>query len=690
MTDMASIHSSAYPDRMSAGSDGDVTIILSTFNGGRFLPEQLESFRKQDGVDWRLIWRDDGSTDATNTIMDDFCLQLPAAQAVRATGSGVNLGVFNSFMTLLGDALDAPAVAFADQDDVWLPEKLQRALARLRTVEPGRPAVYCARQMLVDEALQPIGLSPLPHHAPGFPGLLLQNIGTGCTIVMNRAAAQAIHASQKPQRSLHDWWSCLFVAAIGGTILFDDTTPAILYRQHGANLVGASKSRLRRLVGALSRGAGAHNAQLSGHLDALMRNNERLTPEAARITQQIRTGYGRGWSARLALFRIAGFRRQTMMENVLLGLWLLRGHVPSGSYLKRMLKNKSTLFVYEKLRCLLQQVIIFKDRQIFRLRRMPLPEVRCVKAAAACAQYDRMAILVIFSERLDNNHHRAIQGLARAGYAVALANNRSFAAGQAYPDGVTVAIENRNVGRDVGAYLRGLRYVQAQRILAPDARVMFLNDSVIFLPGHETVFMAFAAQRDDWVGMTESHRPTYHVTSWCFELSAALIGGEGFRQWSTSFMPLNNRVHLINEGEIGLSRALLDAGHKPKILYDSTFWGRLQEAASGREGCPSRIIPRQLRGMDQRQSARDSVVQRANQTHLFTFGGVFSDQFPFVKKDLLYRNVFDEDDLDVLCDGIAQRHGAMIADECRTFLFRRGNGGGLRGVARLRWMLGLD
>jgi glycosyltransferase involved in cell wall biosynthesis len=689
MTDMASIHSSAYPDAMSVGSDCDVAIILSTFNGGRFLPEQLESFRRQDGVNWRLIWRDDGSTDATNTIMDDFCLQLPPAQVVRATGSGVNLGVFNSFMTLLGDALNAPAVAFADQDDVWLPEKLQRALVRLRTVDPGRPAVYCGRQTLVDQALRPIGLSPLPRHAPGFPGLLLQNIGTGCTIVMNKAAAQAIHASQKPHRSVHDWWSCLYVAAIGGTILFDDT-PTILYRQHGGNLVGASKSRLRRLVGALSRGAGAHNAQLTWHLDALMRNKERLTPEAARITQQIRTGYARGWFARLALFRIAGFCRQTMMENVLLGLWLLRGHVPFSSRLKHALKNRSTLFIYEKLRYLLQQVIIFKDRQIFRLRRMPLPEVRCVKAAAAGAHYDRMAILVIFSERLDNNHHRVIKGLARAGYAVALLNNRSFAPGQTYPDGVAVAIENRNVGRDVGAYLRGLRYVQAQRILTPDARVMFLNDSVIFLPGHEAVFMAFAARQNDWVGMTESHHPTYHVTSWCFEFSAALTNGEGFRQWSTSFVPLNNRVHLINEGEIGLSRALLDAGHKPKVLYDSTFWGLLLEAACGGEDCPSWVIPRHLRLIDQSEHARDGVVQRANQAHLFTFGGVLSNEFPFVKKDLLYRNVFDRNDLDVLCDGIAHRHGAIIADECRTFLFRRGNGIGLRGVAKLRWVLGLD
>lgn len=689
MTDVASIHSSAHPDQLSAGLDCDVAIILSTFNGGRFLPEQLESFRKQDGVNWRLVWRDDGSTDATNAIMDGFCLQLPSKQAVRASGSGVNLGVFNSFMTLLGGALDAPAVAFADQDDVWLPDKLRRALARLRTVDPGRPALYCGRQALVDETLRPIGLSPLPRHAPGFPGLLLQNIGTGCTIVMNKAAAHAIHASQKPHRSVHDWWSCLFVAAIGGTILFDDT-PAILYRQHGGNLVGASKSRLRRLVGALSRGAGAHNAQLTGHLDALMRNSGRLTPEAARITQRIRAGCARGWAGRLALFRIAGFRRQTIMENGLLALWLLRGHMPFNSHLKHVLKNRSILFIYEKLRYLLQQLVIFKDRQAFRLRRLPLPEVRCVKPAAACAQYDRMAILAIFCERLDNNHQRVIQGLTRAGYAVALVNNRSFAPGQTYPDGVAVAIENRNVGRDVGAYLRGLRYVQAQRILTPDARVMFLNDSVIFLPGHEAVFMAFAAQRDDWVGMTESHRPTYHVTSWCFELSATLIGGEGFRQWSTSFMPLNNRVHLINEGEIGLSRALLNAGHRPKILYDSTFLGRLLEAAAGREGCPSRIIPRQLRGMDQGKSARDSIIRRANQTHLFTFGGVFSDQFPFVKKDLLYRNVFDQDDLDVLCDGIAQRHGAMIADECRTFLFRRGNGIGLRGVARLRWRLGLD
>ncbi len=88
-------------------------------------------------------------------------------------------------------------MAFADQDDVWLPDKLQRALAFLNSVEDGRPALYCGRQRLVDESLQPLGFSP-SFRASGIPGLVLQNVGTGCTMVMNRAAAAAVHVSEKP------------------------------------------------------------------------------------------------------------------------------------------------------------------------------------------------------------------------------------------------------------------------------------------------------------------------------------------------------------------------------------------------------------------------------------------------------------------------------------------------------------
>lgn len=672
-----------------AGYRPDVAIILATFKGARFLREQLDGFRNQADLRWKLIWRDDGSTDSTAAIMEEFSRHLAPGQVVHAGAPGDQLGIFDSYMSLLGEALDAPAVAFADQDDVWLPGKLQQALEQLRTVDPMRPAIYCGRQTLVDEALPPIGFSPGLCRQPGFPGLLLQNIGTGCTIVMNQSAARALYASKKPRSSLHDWWACLFVAAIGGTTLFDNT-PDVPYRQPGAGSVGALRAQFRRLMGVLARGPAAHNAQFTSHLDALMKNEAQLSPEALRQTQQIRSGYAGTLRARLSLLETPGFRRQTWAEDALLALWLVRGDITFARRLRRLLRNRLTVFLYARALDLLRETLIAKDCWTFRLRRPVTPEVRCLLEPAAGACYSRLAIFVIFAERLGHNHYRVINGLARSGYAVALLNNRSFAVDQSYPDGVAFAVENHNVGRDFGAYLRGLRLIQAKGYLAADARIMFLNDSVIYLPGHEAVFAMFAEQKDDWIGITENHHVEYYVASWCFELSIAIINGDAFRKWSAAMMPLNNRAYLISRGEIGLSRALLRAGYKPKVLFDSTFWSALCSAIGGLRTDLAKVIPRYLRTMDRQGFGKNGILRKANQAHLFTFGGALSGLFPFLKKDILYRYVFEEYEVEALCEELATRYGDAIADECRGFLFRRGNGANLQGFAGIRWIIGVD
>ena len=107
------------PDEMVLGqiSDWDITILLSTFNGARFLPEQLASFAGQTHRGWRLLWRDDGSGDHTLALLDRFTHLYPPGQVVQSSGSGVHLGIFNNNMALIGDARDAPAVALAESLD---------------------------------------------------------------------------------------------------------------------------------------------------------------------------------------------------------------------------------------------------------------------------------------------------------------------------------------------------------------------------------------------------------------------------------------------------------------------------------------------------------------------------------------------------------------------------------------------
>ena len=313
---------------MSGEAGGQVRILLSTYNGAAFLPDQLASFAAQTHPGWTLLWRDDGSTDATVAIMERFAAEHGPGRCTRLRAPEGNLGASESFLALLRAALPTlgaeDAAAFADQDDVWLPEKLARGLAALAAVPPGRPALACARQVLVDAQLRPFGESPRLSHPPGFPAALAQNVATGCTVLLNRPAAALIARSRPPQPYFHDWWSYLLVAAAGGEVRMD-ATPLVLYRQHGANAVGAPASVARRAQLALRRGSGAFMALLRGHLAALAAQPALLPAAAQADVAHLQAALAGGWPQRLRALRMPGLRRQTFLETLTFRLWFLLG-----------------------------------------------------------------------------------------------------------------------------------------------------------------------------------------------------------------------------------------------------------------------------------------------------------------------------------------------------------------------------
>ena len=302
----------------------DAVILLSTYNGARFLPEQLDSIGRQEGDFPRtLFWRDDGSTDGTPELLR--AIRLPGCRVLEATALTGRLGAARSFHALLAASPEARFHAFCDQDDVWLPDKLARAIARLGTVPEEVPALYCGRQQLVDAGLRPTDLSPLPRRPPGFANALVQNIATGCTVVLNAAARRLMLAAPPPPPgSLHDWWCYLLVSGAGGGVLFDPE-PCILYRQHGANVVGAQRALLGRGIAALRRGPQAFLRLLRSHLDALAAAESLLTPEAAAKVALLRKASAAGPLHRLRALRRAGVYRQTLAEDLTLRAWCLLG-----------------------------------------------------------------------------------------------------------------------------------------------------------------------------------------------------------------------------------------------------------------------------------------------------------------------------------------------------------------------------
>lgn len=215
-----------------------VVVLMSTYNGERYVREQVESILAQLPSDGRLLVRDDGSRDGTVAVINSI-----PDQRISVI-HGENVGFVRSFLTLLAQApADAEMVMLSDQDDVWLRGKIDRAWAVIRGGGQ-EPLLYCTRLRLVDPDLKPIGLSPLWPRTPSFQNALTENIVTGCTAALNPAAVRLVRECGDTRRIyFHDWWLYLVVSAFGRVVF--DPEPSILYRQHGGNAIGMGAGWMR-------------------------------------------------------------------------------------------------------------------------------------------------------------------------------------------------------------------------------------------------------------------------------------------------------------------------------------------------------------------------------------------------------------------------------------------------------------
>jgi len=225
-----------------------VEILLSTYNGEKYLKEQIDSLFAQTHKEWRLIVRDDGSTDSTVEVVKGY-QSLHPGKVILVEDTEGRLGPTGSFSRLLENST-ADYLMFCDQDDVWLPEKMETTLARLRTLESGfetMPLLVHTDLKVTDEGLNVIADSFLKYQNldPGrkdLNNLLVFNNVTGCTVMMNRALKDL--ATPIPAEAvIHDWWMALVASAFG--IIEYMNVPTVLYRQHAENVVGSTGYSIR-------------------------------------------------------------------------------------------------------------------------------------------------------------------------------------------------------------------------------------------------------------------------------------------------------------------------------------------------------------------------------------------------------------------------------------------------------------
>ena len=214
------------------------TILLSTYNGEKYLREQIDSLLKQKEVEINIFVRDDGSVDGTKAVLDDY-----QAKGVLSWYTGKNLRLAKSFMHLLFNSPDSEFYAFCDQDDVWDSDKLKSAIDCISKVKA--PALYCSDTLLVDANLRLIRQAGIQAECT-FVESLITNPVTGCTMVFNKALRDIVLQFQPSVIDMHDWWIYRICMAVDGFFYFD-STPHIKYRQHENNVIGGQGSKWNKL-----------------------------------------------------------------------------------------------------------------------------------------------------------------------------------------------------------------------------------------------------------------------------------------------------------------------------------------------------------------------------------------------------------------------------------------------------------
>jgi rhamnosyltransferase len=224
-----------------------VCVLLSSYNGAKFITTQLDSLLAQRDVNLKILVRDDGSRDDTCSILEQY-QRANKLSLIR----GENIGYVKSFYTLVRNAPASDYYAYCDQDDFWEEDKLIAAISKLENHDKEKPALYFSALKIVDDNLK-FKCNSHQNFKTGkypFQQSFMRVAAYGCTLVFNNAARDNLLKYDYDTFYAHDTSLYMTVAALGNLVF--DSIPHIQYRQHGGNAFGYSKSSLKKIKSKLS------------------------------------------------------------------------------------------------------------------------------------------------------------------------------------------------------------------------------------------------------------------------------------------------------------------------------------------------------------------------------------------------------------------------------------------------------
>lgn len=266
----------------------NIVVLMSTYNGEKYLEEQMNSLFSQKDVNISILVRDDGSTDRTKIMLEEWSIK----EKIKWY-EGHNIGPAKSFLDLINKAPDSDYYAFCDQDDIWDEDKLVIAIQEMSRLKKKGPSMYHCLAGKVDENLKPIPTYPM--ETSNTLGFNLTTPATGCTMVFNKELLELSKRYTPRFCAMHDLWLHRICVALDGNIIYDPISH-IKYRLHGSNSNGKKRNLVQKILYMLTyndhTSSETSKELLKGYSDMMTSQNLQLISQLANYRSMFRTKIG--------------------------------------------------------------------------------------------------------------------------------------------------------------------------------------------------------------------------------------------------------------------------------------------------------------------------------------------------------------------------------------------------------------
>ncbi|MBS0271325.1 MAG: hypothetical protein JSR85_01605 [Proteobacteria bacterium] len=308
------------------------------------------------------------------------------------------------------------------------------------------------------------------------------------------------------------------------------------------------------------------------------------------------------------------------------------------------------------------------------------------------SNFTHFAIFAVYCNTLTNNHKTILRKLSENGYFIILANNGKTELSEIRKTPVDLYIEHPNTGSDFGLYQYASQWLYENANVPDNGQVLYMNDSIFYLEKRSPhLFETIAKLKKDCIGMTEATLIQYHMTAWLFALAGKVFKNKEIKKFWDRYLPLKFRQHCIRKGEVKLTSTILKAGYTPYIFYPASYFIKKIHCQKEKEltlfpqndfyrKLFNSFIEKQIPLKEISLKDNDEIILNSlrdlsagtNQMHFFNLNGVRFCSFPFLKKDLFWRDIYSLAQIRSICDYLKSA-GEDESDEILHYYMKRGN-----------------